>query len=93
MGSSTVWKFQLRLGDQDIISMPKGARLLHVAMQHHSLCVWALVDPVAPLVRRGFRIAGTGHPIDGNDCKNHVSTVFDGPFVWHVFDIGEEPAP
>jgi hypothetical protein len=71
--------------------MPSGARILHVAQSNEpttsDLCIWALVDPEAPTAARTICIYGTGHPC-GEEA--HIGTVEIGPFVWHVFDAGEE---
>jgi len=38
-----------------------------------------------------FQVFGTGSEIDiESPGKNYLDTVFDGPYVWHVFQIKEE---
>lgn len=88
----TVWKFTLLdVTDQQEIEMPEGAEILHVGQQFPgswTLEVWALVDPNAPRVARGFVIHGTGHPV--MDGGTHVGSIITagGQLVWHVFDHG-----
>ena len=82
----TVYKYQLPIDDRARVLMPSGAELLCVAMQHGRVTVWARVDPSATMVTRQFRVAGTGHPgVEGS----YIGTVFPGPLVFHVFDLGE----
>lgn len=86
-----IWKFELVLEDGQGVGMPQGAQLLHVAEQNGVLCLWAIVDPDAPNVIRHITIRGTGHPC-GPECNvvSHIGTVMTPPFVWHVFDLGEQ---
>lgn len=75
----------LRIGE---LRLPAGAEILHAAMQHQQLTVWALVDPSAPLDDEPrLLLYGTGHPIPhGTNDIAFVATVFDGALVWHVFE-------
>lgn len=87
-----VYKYPLRIDDVTKVSMPKGAVILTLQTQRDEPCVWALVDPGAPSVWRGFRIAGTGHDIQEFHCLKHVGSfqMRGGMLVFHVFDLGEE---
>lgn len=91
----TVWKFELPMNDTCCVAMPKGCVPLFVGEQRNTCCVWCLCDPTADKVSRLFRIAGTGHPIDPADTKTYIGSVLllDGSLVFHVFDLGEIPAP
>lgn len=86
-----IWKFPL-LADDAPISMPRGARILSLALQRGEPHVWALADPEQPKVLRRLRVIGTGMRL--GDVAN---SVFVGTFVldrlglvFHVFDAGEE---
>jgi hypothetical protein len=83
-----IWKFQLDRVDSQQISMPKEAQVLSVAMQHGNICIWATVSPDAPNEDRVFEIRGTGNPLpaDFYEDRIFIGTVFDGPYVWHVFE-------
>jgi hypothetical protein len=81
-----IWKFPIDLTDAPIVQMPAGARVLHFGVQDEQLTLWALVTPSAPLNHHRFRLAGTGHPIE-EDGLTYVGTCFQGPFVWHLFDL------
>ena len=81
----TIWKYQLKRTDIQHIGMPSGAMVLHVGIQDSEITLWAAVDPVRPTVRRPFAVVGTGHPCPTPDEAEYHGTVFDGPFVWHIF--------
>jgi len=82
----TIWKFPLVLSDRIIVSMPKGAEILHVGLQGGTPCLWALVDPDAPKIAREFRAFGTGHSIPDHP-GGHVGTllVMGDSLVIHIF--------
>ena len=82
----TIWKFEVN--PPGLIEMPKGSIILHAAFQNKALKVWVLVDPVQNRVTRKINVYGTGHNIPEGAGK-FISTVFEGPFVWHIF-AGEE---
>lgn len=90
----TIWKFPVPVNDRFTVNMPRNARPLSVQVQHNDVCMWALVDPTAPVVRREFRVFGTGHPVDlsgGSQTGAFVGTfqVYGGDLVFHLFDYGE----
>jgi hypothetical protein len=64
-----IYKYPLRIADEQAVPMPAGARILSVQDQDGQLCVWALVDADVhadtrtPMPRRTFYIVGTGHPL------------------------------
>lgn len=85
-----VWKFPIS-PDRPWIEMPKGAQLLSVATQRGYPCLWALVDPHAPKVKRKIETYGTGWDLPANPGK-FVGTFLSpdgGSIVFHVFDQGE----
>lgn len=84
----TIWKFQLERREVQTIGMPAGAMVLHVGIQEGEIMLWAAVDPDRPTVGRNFAIVGTGQPCPTPAEAEYHGTVFDGPFVWHIF--GEE---
>ena len=99
----TIYKYELRITDQQEITIFRDAKLLHVASQaveKHGpdgygqwtqLCLWASVDPYARQVRRRIAIVGTGNPAPeiGPAHAQYIGTAHCPPFVWHVFDGGE----
>lgn len=85
----TIWKFPLS-PDKLTIEMPRGAKVLSVAVQDEVICVWALVDTEAALVKRRFYVLGTGHDASAVTSQIvclHVGIVLmdGGSLVFHVF--------
>jgi hypothetical protein len=82
-----VYKYTFEIDDEITIPMPPGD-ILSVQVQRGRPCVWALVDPKAPLIERRFRIAGTGHDIDNADQLTFRGTfqLRDGALVFHLFE-------
>ena len=85
MTRMTIYKYLLMITDEQLLTVPEGAAVLHVGEQDGELCVWCLIDPKAPNVQKMVRIYGTGNPYDGDLEQFHVGSVQIGPFVWHVF--------
>lgn len=87
----TVWKYPIKTADAFELTMPEDAKLLTVALQFNEPTLWALVDPEARKVQRGFRVAGTGHPMSDAAGLAYVGTyqMADGHLVFHVFDAGQ----
>ena len=83
-GSSDEYRSDVQLA----ISMPVGAQVLSVQMQHGEAQLWALVDPKSPERLRKFRVVGTGHPIEG-DPGVFIDTfqMNQGDLVFHVFEV------
>ena len=80
-----VWKFEI--GDSYTL-MPKGAEILHIGHQRERRYVWALADDCADTVGRVLVIRGTGDELPHDGV--YVGTLMEDPWVWHVFDCGEE---
>lgn len=83
-----VYKYNLPMDDYVTINLPRGAEVLHVGVQHGETQLWAKVDTGKPAEKRRFRIAGTGHPLDG-DKLEFVGTLMlaGGGLVFHVFEV------
>ena len=86
MGERRIWKWTIRLVDEQTIHVPVGASPLDVQVQGDHLVLWALVDATAPSELRTVRIVGTGNPVQ-DDPGVYVGTVqiHGGSLVWHVF--------
>lgn len=84
----TVYKYILPVADEARVSMPAFAEVLTVGVQGENICVWALVDPKIPSLKKTFRIAGTGHPITDDGKWKFLGTVFlyEGTLVFHIFE-------
>lgn len=89
---SVIYKYQLDLSKTVSHEMPEGAEILTVGLQQHEIILWARValerrGHEGPKETRTFRIYGTGHPIQDETEVEYIGTLYDGPFVWHVFEI------
>ena len=87
-----IWKFPIS-GPAVWIEMPRGAEILTIQLQGEIPTVWAMVDPDAPKVRRKIVILGTGHVVASwppDRRYKYINTFQVGPFVFHLFDTGEE---
>jgi len=83
----TVWKYNLKLTDYQVIELPVGSKPLSAGIDAKGdLVVWVLVDTEAKLVGHGFRVAGTGHQI-GLPIPVYLDTVITrgGALIWHIF--------
>lgn len=81
-----IFKYKLALTAHQILQMPADAEVLSFQLQDKDLCAWALVDPEAYQVPRGFVIVGTGHEVPKRLLK-FIGTAQQGPFVWHLFEV------
>lgn len=82
-----VYKYPLRVTDEQEIEIPYNAECLSVQMQDGQVCLWALVNPDAVMSKLRILIAGTGHPIDENEIFKYISTfqMHGGKLVFHAF--------
>lgn len=87
-----VWKFPIDADDYFHVDMPSGSKILAIQTQNGQPQMWALVNPELGLIRRFFRLAGTGHGIDPKEAENYVGTfqLYDGSFVGHLFELIED---
>ncbi len=86
----TIWKFPLKVADEQIIEMPANARILTVQTQQGKPYLWVLVDSDHPKEPRTILVYGTWHPIDLVP-SNYIGTfqvelMFGGSLVFHVFE-------
>ena len=89
MTAKVVYKYEIR-GDERPIQMPADATIVHVAEQDSRLMLWAehiLPDENTSVAVRKFSVFGTGHQIPFG--AEYVGTFFNGPFVFHVYEILE----
>ena len=86
-----IWKYKLRLEDEQEVHLPGGATVLSVTEQYGELVVyyWVLPDAEDREIRT-IRIVGTGHSVDAHfsALNKYIGTVVTagGSLVWHIFE-------
>lgn len=92
----TVYKYSFEINDTVNLEIQGFIRCLKVGNNQHGfnerntsnlqgkLLLWAQVDTeIQQYTPVSFEIRGTGH--DCSDLSKHIDTVFQDPFVWHIF--------
>lgn len=81
----SIWKFPLKIVDEQVLHLPIGAKALSVQVQNDIPCLWANVDTAAVKEERVVQIFGTGH--DTTDAGDYISTfqLNGGALVFHAF--------
>lgn len=85
----TIWKYKLEIAGTQVVSMPVGAQILSVQLQHGTPFLWAMVNPDNKERSRIIRTFGTGEPISEEDeiYSQYVGTYQGnaGFLIFHVF--------
>lgn len=85
--AKAIWKYQVEVTDRQSVNMPAGAKILFVGVQYQAVCLWAEVDPDAPVRPRSVRIFGTGHLMP-DEPGSYIGTFMldGGALVFHAYD-------
>jgi len=85
-----IWKYNFGSLGQHDLALPRGASVLHFAVQDNTFTIWALVDPSQKKrdVRR-FEIIGTGQDTERRSFE-YMGTIQDNRLVWHLFEVTVE---
>jgi len=83
----TIWKFPIKVVEQQIVEMPQEAKILTVQVQYGQPCIWALVNPDCNVEERTIYTVGTGHPASHVAGCQYVGTyqLHEGQLVFHIF--------
>lgn len=83
----TIFKYAI-ISHQFSLHLPRGAVVRHFAMQNGQQCLWVEQDTDKPKVEREFLIFGTGHdiPESPNEAMVYFGTLFEEPYVWHLYE-------
>ena len=82
-----VFKYALKVADEQKLTLPANAEILSVANQNENIVLYALVDTtVRELRNHTIYIYGTGHVVCGEDIA-FIGTVVlhSGRLMFHVF--------
>lgn len=80
--SRVIFKYQM--SEKDILSIPREHQFLKVDMQGGRITFWCSVKLDSETIDVPISVIGTGREFEG-DLPRHLGTVFEGPFVWHIF--------
>ncbi len=78
-----IFKYPLESETSEIM-MPSIGEILTVQLQGSTPCIWAWVDPEAPMKPVRFHVIATGEEFSPHG-KSYVGTFQAGQFVWHVW--------
>lgn len=86
----TIYKYEFQARDKVEIPTHKLEKILHFDAPYPGsgkLCMWAIVNPDTDHEHdeHTFYIVGIGHDMPFDKSLEHLATVMDGPFIWHIF--------
>ena len=88
MANRSIYKYKIDITDKQILTLPKGAKILSVINQFNVACIYAMVDTETTETEKySLQCYGTGHPIRHDDSYKFLGTVamLDGNFIYHLF--------
>ena len=88
--TKTIWKYPIEIQDVQEIEIPSPAIPLAFQIQDREPILWCLIDRDMGLVKKKFRLAGTGHLIKNSlEELKYIGTVqiWGGRLVYHLFEI------
>ena len=92
--SIQVWKYELKIENEQWIELPHGAKILNIDVQRGVPCLWAQVDTNMGKTSTLIVTHGTGHKMRSGDMTFLGTYQFDdGSFVGHVFMPLDEGHP
>jgi hypothetical protein len=87
MAAKTIWKYPL-YEPTSTVTMPLGAKILSMQMQHDVPTLWVLCDPDNEQVTRVFEAIPTGGTVNDEDGYNYRGTAqFSNGLVFHIFEV------
>lgn len=83
----TVYKYPIKITDEQELQLPKDAQILCVKEQHGEIVLYARVDTANHPVSRTIYCQGTGLNADGLEFADWIDTVLlaKGNLVFHFF--------
>jgi len=82
-----IYKQVLELTQLQEFELPEYTEILTVQFQGNQLCMWYKFNDtvIQRKVLYEIQIVGTGQSFEQNEF-NYITTVQQGPFVWHIFE-------
>jgi hypothetical protein len=84
--TTKIYKYHLVGDDRCHLSaeVPAGAKIVKANIQRGVFVIWCIVQPVDAIMETlYFTVTGTGFDVPPDSV--HIESIFDGPFVWHLF--------
>lgn len=87
-----IHKFPLTDAPQQLVRMPRNAKIIALQLQRGILTLWAMVETKNPMAYRGIEVRVTGDYPLGNMHGDYLGTLqFEGgDFILHYFDRGQK---
>jgi hypothetical protein len=87
----TVYKYSIPVIDKFELDLPAHTSILYIGQQKNNPVMWCLVDTENKLIKRYFRLAGTGHDIPYPDPLDYIGTVilYNDNLVFHLFEVSK----
>jgi hypothetical protein len=84
-----IFKYEIPLTDEVFcMELPDNSALCDIRNQGDKLFMWCVVDIHVKMVRRYFKIVGTGHQITGIEHLTFLRTAhMPNGLVWHIFEV------
>ena len=84
-----IWKFQIEVTGEQILSVPKGTKLIACQNQQETIQMWGIVNPDEKgTERRHIRMYTTGQHYEKIEGKYLTSVQLrGGNFVAHLFEV------
>lgn len=86
---NVIYKYSVvNRGVSNLMVLPAKAKILTIQTQGDTINLWAQVNPeVQETETRFIKRIATGQEFELHNEQTYISTVQEGPFVWHYFEI------
>lgn len=82
-----IYKYVLNLTTFQTVEIPRNATFISCQLQNDNITLWYLVTVENKPDTKTIMIYGTGNIIHENtSLLDHLGTIQQGGFVWHVFE-------
>jgi hypothetical protein len=89
--AKTIWRYPVEVIDEQVVTVPAGAKILTIATQGETPCLWVELTLPGKVwddgEHRTIRIFGTGHPMP-DDPGVYIGSFMlkGGVLVFHAYD-------
>ncbi len=83
-----IFKYEIPITDEIIeLDMPDNNALCDIQAQGDKIMAWCVVDIHAKLVKRKFKVVGTGHQFKIDELYFLRTVQMPNGLVWHIFEV------